>query len=66
MVGMKLRLTIDLDPEVLAIDVRSFLAAVRYVLRGIFPRAQMIVTFGEPKDPSCKLATRSSTAPTLN
>lgn len=63
---MKLRLSIDLDSEVLALDVQSFLAAVRYVLRGIFPKARMTVTADESRDTPCTPATPVSTNPNLN
>lgn len=66
MASMKLRLTFHLDPDVLAIDVQSFLAAVRFVLRGIFPTARMVATIEETKGPTCTQVTPSSTTPTLN
>ena len=61
---MKLRLAVDLDPEVLAVDVQSFLAAVRFVLRGIFPMAKLRVTVDEtPIGHTCTPATHVSTTP---
>ncbi len=63
--GMKIRLTIDLDPEVLVVDLHSFLAAVRFVLRGIFPEARLRVSIDETPLalPCSKLATPTSTNP---
>lgn len=54
---MKLRITLDLDPEVLGTDVLSFLASVRFVLKGFFPKARMNVLI----EKSCKPATPEST-----
>ena len=56
---MKLRITLDLDPEVLGTDVQSFLAAMRFVLKGFFPKARMNVLIED----SCKPATTGSTNP---
>lgn len=58
---MKLNLAIDLEPNTLGIDVTSFLASVRFILRGMFPGSKLRVTLD--KKPSCKPVTRESTPP---
>jgi hypothetical protein len=57
---MKLKLEIDLPDDALVIDVRSFLAAMRFVLRGIFPTASFKNVMEKPRpkvvsDPASKV-----------
>jgi len=64
---MKIRLTIDLDPDTLALDLQSFLASVRFILRGLFPSSKMSVSLEpERKGTPCSQATIESTPPPPN
>lgn len=58
---MKIRITLDLDPDALVTDVQSFLASVRFVLKGFFPSARMNVLIED----SCKPAKAGSTNPRI-
>ena len=63
---MKLHLAIDIPTETYATEVQSFLASVRFVLKGIFPGSKIRVTVESEKAPLCKPATRESIPPLPN
>jgi len=62
---MKLKLLIELDPETTARDLQAFVASVRYILRGFFPRAKLQATLEHQKRP-CKSVTPPSVSSPLN